>query len=264
MDLETLWHKALCAWQRLAPDGKTFLRKCIPAVLVVVFASATVLAVLGVQENGEALITLNGSKAALEAEKEKLEAEQKSLSETLAQTQKLLGELTATKNDTQVLLQEAQQEEDAVAAKLDELKATMENFKNYEMQRWVMPIQYKRCSSPYGYRDHPIAGESKFHYGVDLAADRGTPIVASRSGTVTLAAFQEDNAGNWVIIDHMDGYDSRYMHMDKYIVTEGQFVMAGQIIGYCGATGAATGNHLHFGIYYNNEAVNPGDYIDLY
>lgn len=99
---------------------------------------------------------------------------------------------------------------------------------------------------------------------MDLAADPGTPIVASRSGTVTAAAYVEDNEGYYVNIDHLDGYESRYLHMSKYIVTEGQFVMAGQIIGYCGDSGAATGYHLHFGIYHNNEVVDPADYIDLY
>ena len=63
-------------------------------------------------------------------------------------------------------------------------------------------------------------------------------------------------AGYYVVIDHLDGYKSVYMHMDKYIVTVGQFVLAGQVIGYCGSSGASTGNHLHFGIYNNGQTVN--------
>ena len=77
------------------------------------------------------------------------------------------------------------------------------------------------------------------------------------------AAYDEDNEGYYVNIDHLDGYVSRYMHMDKYIVTQGQFVVAGQIIGYCGDSGIATGVHLHFGIYKDGKAVNPAYYMDI-
>lgn len=249
MDLKSIWQNK--------PNWKTLLRKSLPYVLVAVFSYATVFAVLGVQSNEKQYSTVSGTKAELENQKQELEA-------ALSQSQSLLNQLNSINSDTQTLLQKAQTSEDAVADKLDQLQQTLENAENQEQQRWVLPIQYKLCTSWFGYRDHPIAGEAKFHYGVDLAADHGVPIVAARSGTVTTAAYQEGNAGYYVVIDHLDGYDSRYMHMSKYIVAEGQFVMAGQIIGYCGATGAATGNHLHFGIYHNNEAVNPADYIDLY
>ena len=61
----------------------------------------------------------------------------------------------------------------------------------------------------------------------------------------------------------MDGFSSIYMHMTHYIVKPGDFVIAGQIIGYCGSTGGSTGPHLHFGIYYNGTAVNPAKYINI-
>lgn len=250
MDLKSLW-------QKYVPDWKMLLRRCLPYVLVAVFASATVFAVTGVQDTQQKYMTINDTKAELETQK-------KELDDALEQTQTLLSQLTTVNTDTQSLLQQAETEEIAVADKIEQLKEAFDNVEDKERQRWILPIQYKLCTSSYGYREHPIAGEAKFHYGVDLAADYGTPIVASRSGTVTVAQYQEDDAGYWVVIDHLDGFDSRYMHMSKFIVTEGQFVVAGQIIGYCGSSGAATGNHLHFGIYKNNEAVNPADYIDLY
>ena len=77
-------------------------------------------------------------------------------------------------------------------------------------------------------------------------------------------ATYDDSSGYYVVIDHLDGYRSVYMHMDKYIVGAGQFVVAGQLIGYCGNTGVSTGDHLHFGIYHNGQTVNPADYIDMY
>ena len=128
---------------------------------------------------------------------------------------------------------------------------------------WLTPITYDYLSSPFGYRIHPIYGDKRFHYGVDLAAPMHRPIVATRSGVVSVAAYEEGGAGYYVNINHMDGYVSRYMHMTHYIVYAGQYVQAGQVIGYCGTSGGSTGPHLHFGIYKNGTAVNPAQYIKL-
>jgi murein DD-endopeptidase MepM/ murein hydrolase activator NlpD len=66
-----------------------------------------------------------------------------------------------------------------------------------------------------------------------------------------------------VSINHIDGFSTRYMHMTHYIVYPGQYVAQGQVIGYCGSTGASSGPHLHFGVYYNGVAVNPAKYINI-
>ncbi len=128
---------------------------------------------------------------------------------------------------------------------------------------WVMPINYVRFSSAYGWRIHPLEGIRKFHHGVDLAAPEGTPIYATRSGVVTAAGYGSAN-GNYVTINHGDGFTTMYLHMTHYIVSEGDIVSAGQKIGECGNTGASKGNHLHFGIYYNGQSVNPANYINFY
>jgi len=128
---------------------------------------------------------------------------------------------------------------------------------------WLVPIQYTMVSSPFGYRYHPITGDWRMHYGVDLAAPTGTPIYASRSGVVTTTDYQEGGAGNYVSINHGDGYASIYMHMTHYIVSAGEQVTAGQVIGYCGSTGGSNGPHLHFGISYRGTYVNPADYIPI-
>ena len=79
--------------------------------------------------------------------------------------------------------------------------------------------------------------------------------------TVTAASFQSGGAGNYVSINHGDGFSSIYMHMTRYIVSVGDYVSAGQVIGYVGSTGLSNGNHLHFGISYNGTYVNPMKYI---
>ena len=125
---------------------------------------------------------------------------------------------------------------------------------------WLVPCTYTYVSSPFGYRWHPTTGEWSMHKGVDLAAPKGTPIYATRSGYVNVATYHE-TAGYYVTINHGDGYTSVYMHMTHYIVSPGEYVKAGQLIGYVGSTGRSTGPHLHFGIHYYGTYVNPMDYI---
>lgn len=257
------WKKLVSGGRKLITDWKTWLPKGLPYALAVVFAAATFLSVMGVKSANTEFISLQGSRNELETQKQSLYASQQELEAVLGETKTLVNQLTSLNADMQALLEKAATEEGAVTDKIEELQNALENVENQEQQRWLLPMQYKRCSSPYGYRTHPVAGEARFHYGVDLAGDKGTPIVASRSGTVVMATY-DDSSGYYVVIDHLDGYRSVYMHMDKYIVGAGQFVVAGQLIGYCGNTGVSTGDHLHFGIYKNGQTVNPADYIDMY
>lgn len=119
---------------------------------------------------------------------------------------------------------------------------------------------YVTCA--YGWRIHPIWGDQRFHSGVDLAASQGTPIYAIAAGTVTTATYGDAN-GYYVSISHGNGYGSVYCHMTNYIVSVGDSVSQGQVIGYVGSTGWSTGPHLHFEIHVNGSAVNPMDYISL-
>ena len=128
---------------------------------------------------------------------------------------------------------------------------------------WILPCNYRKVTSPFGNRKSPTAGASSYHQGIDLGAPAGTPIVASRAGVVTAATFS-GSAGYYVSINHGDGFSSIYMHMTNYVVSAGQTVAQGQLIGYVGSTGISTGNHLHFGIAYNGAYVNPAGYVAFY
>ena len=125
---------------------------------------------------------------------------------------------------------------------------------------FMCPLGGYVLTSPFGWRIHPVYGYEKFHYGVDLAAGEGTPIYAAAGGTVTVATY-EASAGNYVMISHSGGFATSYMHMTHYIVTPGQYVSQGQVIGYVGSTGLSTGAHLHFAVYYNGKFVNPMLYL---
>jgi len=126
---------------------------------------------------------------------------------------------------------------------------------------WIKPLKSYTITSAFGMRVHPVLGYERMHEGVDMAAPKGTPIYAAKSGKVTTASYQKGGAGNYVVINHGDGFTSIYMHMTNYIVSKGQHVNAGQVIGYVGSTGISTGNHQHFGIAYKGEYVNPMKYI---
>lgn len=128
---------------------------------------------------------------------------------------------------------------------------------------WKIPCSYVYVSSVFRpNRYHPILGYVRPHNGIDLAAYLGTPVCATRSGTVTTAT-KEKEAGNYVVINHGDGFSSVYMHMDSYIVTVGEWVDQGECIGYVGTTGLSEGPHLHFGIAYHGTYVNPSDYMSF-
>ena len=119
------------------------------------------------------------------------------------------------------------------------------------------PINGARLSSSFGMRKHPILGFNKMHRGTDFAAPKGTPIMASGSGTVTRARWC-GGGGNCVKIRHNSTYETIYAHMSKFAsgIKEGRKVRQGQIIGYVGSTGMSTGPHLHYEVVVNGKKVN--------
>lgn len=231
----------------------------------------------------EAKTGLENEKISLEASKKELESSSEELEKSREEADKLLKQLIATGEEYERLLDEAEKKESETASQVDELEYAYDAAKEREYQQWLasqppvqsgsssntvdgvtwlLPINYTRFSSPFGYRIHPIYGDWRFHYGVDLSAPQGTPIYASRGGRVTYATY-DSSSGYYVSINHLDGFTTKYLHMTHYIVSPGDYVAAGQIIGYCGSTGASTGPHLHFSVYYNGTAVNPAKYINI-
>ncbi|MBW4656080.1 MAG: M23 family metallopeptidase [Kaiparowitsia implicata GSE-PSE-MK54-09C] len=101
-------------------------------------------------------------------------------------------------------------------------------------------------SSVFGWRIHPISGDRRFHYGTDLAAPTGTPVVAAKSGRVDIASFL-GGYGLTVVVHHEDGREqSLYAHLSEIFVRPGEQVNQGEVIGRVGSTGNSTGPHLHF------------------
>lgn len=122
---------------------------------------------------------------------------------------------------------------------------------------FILPISAAfRWSSPYGWRSDPFTGVRSFHTGTDMACPQGTPILASQSGRVS-AVSSNRVYGNYVIIDHGNGYQTLYAHMYKALVKKGAWVSQGTRIGLVGSTGYSTGPHLHFMVYKNGTRIDP-------
>lgn len=123
----------------------------------------------------------------------------------------------------------------------------------------VNPVPEAVVTSVFGARIHPISGVQSFHYGLDLAAEEGTPIGALADGTVRSIGYS--SYGNYMIVDHADGFSTLYAHCSQILAAQGDKVTAGQTIARVGATGNATGNHLHLEVWRNDKALDPSNYV---
>ena len=244
-----------------------------------------------------AQVDLQAEKAEMEETKKELDAAQEEMNAKRQEADDLLQELLSKADDLEALEAEFQamdeeflkqiatKEQEYSAAKQAEWEAYMATYvppttagAGQSIDKpasgsggsggtavgggWVRPCSYTSITSPFGNRVSPTSGASTFHQGVDLDTGTGWPVVAAKAGVVTVAGYGSA-AGNYVKIDHGGGVSSIYMHLNSYCVSAGTIVSAGQNIGTTGATGVATGDHLHFGIAVNGAYVNPCIYVAL-
>lgn len=113
-----------------------------------------------------------------------------------------------------------------------------------------------RVTSGFGVRYHPLLGIMRMHSGVDLAARTGTPVLATAEGRVSAAGWH-GGYGQFVAIEHGNGYQTRYGHLSYIAVQQGQAVHRGDLVGYVGSTGMSTGPHLHYEVRQGGQALNP-------
>jgi len=126
-----------------------------------------------------------------------------------------------------------------------------------------VPISYARITSRFtSSRMHPVLKESRPHYGVDYAAATGTPVMVTANGTVLRATFTENN-GNYIEVQHSNEYKTYYLHLNSFnrAVYSGAKVTQGQVIGYVGSTGLATGPHLCYRISHRGRWLNPINFV---
>lgn len=124
---------------------------------------------------------------------------------------------------------------------------------------YASPIQGP-LGSPFGYRIHPISGNNRFHYGIDLEAEEGSCIRAFADGTIGVVG-ESTELGNYVTVNHRDGFSTLYAHCKRVTASAGQRVQCGDILAEVGQTGQATGPHLHFEMQYGKYYLNPVYYV---
>ena len=137
--------------------------------------------------------------------------------------------------------------------------ATMD-YVDLGLSQTVTPVMGV-ISSGFGYREHPLSGEEKFHNGVDLAVETGTAIQAFADGVVDFIG-KSDAYGNYIQLRHANGVTSFYAHCSELLLPKGTEVKAGDVIALSGDTGDVTGPHLHFELKVDGVRVDPADHIE--
>jgi murein DD-endopeptidase MepM/ murein hydrolase activator NlpD len=242
-----------------------------------------------VSQDKEILALNIQDKQTVERKKKEVENQLEYVEQLFAETQDLKAQLEQKKEAKEVavaelteeeheLLEVTEEQEQELMAYADEQaklvkkqKQLQEAKKNSQKKNvvkytggqltWPVPDS-QRVTSPFAVRIHPITGKKHTHTGMDIGAPGGTSIVAAASGEVVLAQWY-GGYGNCIIIEHKDGFRTLYGHIRNggIKVKVGDTVDAGQKIAEVGSTGSSTGNHLHFGVYVNNVAVDPDPYL---
>ena len=214
----------------------------------------------------EAKAQLEQSKASVEQTKAQRSSKQASISakqdDLNSQYQDQMNLISSLKNDASdlaALSDRLEKQLEATDRAIEDLARQSQG--SYTGGQFLWPIQSMSTyiSSPFGPRTDPYTHKvGSFHQGIDITGSNINrhPILAANSGTVKLAEHS-GSYGNYVILDHGGGVMTLYGHMTNYIVSTGQSVKIGQVIGYVGSTGWSTGPHLHFGVLKNGTFINP-------
>ncbi|MBR5915184.1 MAG: peptidoglycan DD-metalloendopeptidase family protein [Spirochaetia bacterium] len=166
-----------------------------------------------------------------------------------------VAELTAMKG----LLQDSLEYFDQIAKMLQAQQSLIVELPT------IWPLRDVRgyVTSYFGPTTHPFTKHWYLHKGIDIAYSRGTKVVSTADGKVIEKAFDAEGYGNYIVIKHKYGFYTRYAHMDKVYVKEGQNVQQGEVIGTLGSTGLSTGPHLHYEVRIGSQVVDPQRYLDF-
>ena len=217
---------------------------------------------------------LQKDEAEIKSRQEQLDAEMKEIKSTKAELEAKRARANKLKEQRSYMLYKAQEEEQQSQSEYERLLAISENItamlRNMESSgggssssggtgRFMWPCRGE-ITSYFGWRTHPIFGTTKYHSGMDIAVDYGTPIMAADSGTVIYSGWL-GGYGYAVMIDHGSGLVTLYAHNQSLNVYEGQYVTKGTCIAYAGSTGYSTGPHCHFEVRLHGEVTEPLTYL---
>lgn len=207
-----------------------------------------------------------------------LEQQEKSLKESLVQLMKINPSVDFSSMDSKIEMENIDRiKKDKIDSfmkenTVDPTKLVGEDAQNYSftsnskgmivknLPPFIMPT-HGTITSNFGYRIHPISGTKKYHSGIDIGVDYGTPIKASNFGLVVYSGWY-GGFGNTIILSHAEGVYTLYGHNSELKVNEGEIVRQGQIVALAGSTGYSTGPHCHFSMWINNALVDPLEHTD--
>ena len=217
---------------------------------------------------------LQKDEAEIKTRQEQLDSQMKEIKTTQAELEAKRARANKLKEQRSYMLYKAQEEEQQSQSEYERLLAISENItamlRNMESSgggssssggtgRFMWPCRGE-ITSYFGWRTHPIFGTTKYHSGMDIAVDYGTPIMAADSGTVIYSGWL-GGYGYAVMIDHGSGLVTLYAHNQSLNVYEGQYVNKGTCIAYAGSTGYSTGPHCHFEVRLHGEVTEPLNYL---
>ena len=238
------------------------------------FASRMYLLQKIISSDIEMLQQLQKAEAEVRERQEQLDIEMRDIEVAKAESESKRSRANRLKEQRSYMLYKAQEEEQRSQSEYERLLAISENItamlRNMESGggsssggggtgRFIWPCRGE-ITSYFGWRTHPIFGTTKYHSGMDIAVDYGTPILAADSGTVIYSGWL-GGYGYAVMIDHGSGLVTLYAHNQSLNVYEGQYVTKGTCIAYAGSTGYSTGPHCHFEVRLHGEVTEPLNYL---
>lgn len=193
-------------------------------------------------------------KKVLDGKKSELDKENQRLDSTI-------NEINGDIEKLQEMYDQAEKAEKALKAQLASELAKSTTTASYSGGKFAWPAPgYSTVTSPYGYRLHPTLKVYKGHTGMDIGAPYGATVVAAEAGTVVKAQYHVAY-GNYIVINHGNGYSTLYGHNSALLVSAGQTVSRGQAIAKVGSTGYSTGPHCHFEVMINGSTTDPAPYL---